>query len=135
MDFITETESVSCTAWYRSLNINQFNVLKDVSSSGAWDLVFGKMDTNVSEESILSEFRWKCGRKEQVTVNYKVPHQARQSEFSFYCFIHYENVTFKRKLTYTWKKMFLPLHHVIYNFTGRRCGEYNCWNWSSSNNR
>ena len=104
MDFITETESVSCTARYRSLNINQVNVIKDVSFSGAWRLVLGKMDMNISLESLSPAFRWKRGWKEQVTANYRVSHQERQSGFSFYCFTFYENVTLKSMHMYTWKK-------------------------------
>jgi hypothetical protein len=44
--------------------VNEINVLKEVSSFGAWRLILNKIDTNVSEESLLPVFRLKCGWKE-----------------------------------------------------------------------
>jgi hypothetical protein len=55
------------------------NVLKEVSSSGAWLLLVRKMDTNISEESHLPVFRLKRGWKERVTPNYRVSQQERWS--------------------------------------------------------
>jgi hypothetical protein len=118
VNFITETECVSFMAWYRPLNTKQVNVIKEVDSFGAWRLVLGKMDTNVSEESLSPVFSWKRGWKEQVTANYRVSQQTRQSGFSFYCFRSFENVTFKSIHTYIHlKKMFLTLHHISMIFT------------------
>ena len=39
------------------LDIVRVNGIKQVSSSGAWRLVLGKMDTNVSVEFFLPVFR------------------------------------------------------------------------------
>ena len=86
MDFTTETECVSCTAWFRSLNINQVNVIKEVGSSGAWRLVLGKMDTNISVESLLQVIRWKRGWMEQVTFNCRMSQQERQFGIFFHFF-------------------------------------------------
>ena len=59
---------------------------QEVSSSATWRLVLTKMYANVSVESLLPHFRWKCGWKKQVTENYRVSQQERQTGFSFCCF-------------------------------------------------
>jgi len=133
MDFITETDYVSCTAWYWSLNVNQVNVIKEVISSGAWCLVLGKMDTNVSEEFPLPVFRWKRGWKEEVTANYRVSQQERQSGFSFYCFVSFENVTFKSVYTRfgtlivaTIYLQLIQIRYMFRSFTVLQCSHQHC---------
>ena len=54
IESISQTETESISARYV---IDQVNVIKELSSSGVWRLVLGKMDTNVSVESLLPAFR------------------------------------------------------------------------------
>jgi len=79
---------------------------QEVSSSETCRLVLAKMDKNVSVESLLPHFTWKRRWKKQVTANYRVSQQDRQTGFNFCCFKSFKNVTHKGKRTYSLKKWF-----------------------------